>query len=77
MEISWNFVSPKKWEPWMLIGPLFRHKYCLNYPIDQLGGFLFSLDRRQVLSVLFQIGNTRVNWISFYQTKHNERVKVE
>ena len=30
----------------MLIGPLQRHKFCLNYPI---GGFLFLLDRCQVL----------------------------
>ena len=22
MEISWNFVSPEKWEPWLLLNPL-------------------------------------------------------
>ena len=25
MEISWNFVSPKKWEPWML--PMVKHAH--------------------------------------------------
>ena len=30
MEISWNFVSPKKWEPWSISSDLYFRNYLLN-----------------------------------------------
>ena len=37
----------------MLIGPLHRHKFSLNYPIGQLGDFLLLLYSRQVLYIFY------------------------
>ena len=34
MEISWNFVSPKKWEPLVHLHLRFiRRDYCLNFSV--------------------------------------------